>query len=101
MKKELSSKTNQIFFLLGIGIFLVFIILILSSDSGLFHLIKLKNQRDDLVQANHELKLENLYYRMEIEKMFELKNISKEARSSLYLVEENEVVYMITDPEKN
>lgn len=95
------SKNDTFYFLLGgMGIFVVFVVILLSGDQGLFHLIKLKNKKADLIEENRQLQFENLKLKMEIKALDDIDYLEKEIRKTLPLAYENEIIYVLPENEK-
>lgn len=94
-----SQKTNRflnnIFYVSGIVLFVVFFVFTVWGKEGLVHLIALRKTRAEMILSNHELTKSNFLLLEEIEKLKQADYMEQKARSEMGMVRENEVVFIV------
>lgn len=78
-------------------VFLIFLFLTISGEDGLIRLVQLKSKEAQLKKDNLSLLEENLKTYQEIERLKSKRFIEQKSRTSLGMVKENEVVFVIDE----
>ena len=95
MKLVEKKDYSRLFYFVALFIFFSFIVVTISGEEGLLRLIQLKSLKENLIHQNKTLLQENLYYRKKIKSLHHLASIEKQAKKSLGLVHENEIVFIL------
>lgn len=83
--------------LLATLVFLGFALFTIYGQDGLLRLFELKTMRDDLHAKNNALMIENFQLFQKRKSLYDLNTIEKEAKASLGLVGEGEVVIILSE----
>lgn len=76
-------------------IFVVFFMMTLWGENGLFKLVELNRLKTEILHEKQRVLEENLSFSQEIEKLKKLKSIEQKARSDMGYVRENETVFIV------
>ena len=85
----------MLFPLLGLFVFISFIVLTVWGKDGLIELMALRQKRDSLKIANYKLLRENLVLSDEINRLKFKPYVEQKARTDLGFVRDNETVFVI------
>lgn len=94
MKLIEKKDFNSLFYLLGVGIFVAFLIFTVSGTEGLFKLWRLKQVKNQIAAENRNLLRENLALSQEQKSLYDLKFVEHIARKSLGFVYPDEIVFV-------
>lgn len=86
---------NNVFYVSGIVLFVVFFVFTVWGKEGLVRLMELKKTRAEMILSNHELIKSNFLLLEEIEKLKQADYMEQKARSEMGMVRENEVVFIV------
>jgi len=94
-RRSIIRLQNSVFLLLGIVVFVVFLVMTVWGKDGMLDLIELNKRKDQIVNTNYRLLKENLLYLEEIQKLKQAKFVEQKARSDLGLVRPDEIVFVV------
>lgn len=86
---------NTILMSAGFLVFVIFCFVTVLGNDGLLKLAKLYEKKDQIIQTNHELLMQNFEYLSEIHKLKEVRFVEQTARSDFGLVRPDEVVFVV------
>ena len=86
---------NFIFYTLAVAIFCTFGFFALLGENGFYHLMSLKQKKNDLIRQNRSLLEKTLEARQEIQALRDPKMIEIQARKNMGFVFEDEVVFIL------
>lgn len=91
----LSRLKNRVFFIAGIFVFAIFLVITVWGKDGLIELMALNHKKRRIMTTNYRLLKENLLYYEEIQKLKQPSYIEQTARSDLGLVRGDEMVFIV------
>jgi cell division protein FtsB len=89
------NSPNAFFYILGLAVFGLFVLMTVWGDDGIVHLVRLQQQRARIATENNHILMENFQLLNEIQGLKDARAMEQSARSELGLIRPNETVFVI------
>jgi len=98
MKLSFQKISQNTWFSLAVFfIFVIFFIMTLWGENGLFRLVELNRLKTEILHEKQRVLEENLVHFQEIQRLKKLKYIEQQARSDMGYLLENETLFVIPE----
>lgn len=88
---------NAFFYILGLAVFSLFVLMTVWGEDGIVHLVHLQQQRNHIAAGNNQILMENFHLYQQIQGLKQIDVIEQNARTDLGYVRPNETVYLVDE----